>query len=216
MEVRHAGDVVVVRLAEDLDAASAPDVRARLAELAAAGRTRFVIDLTSVDFVDSAGVATLVALFKRVRLGGGDVKLAGLRPRVRRILELVRLQRLFRFYPDAVSALAAFDGEGTPSGSGQVRMSSRLTEIPAVRRWAAQRARAAGYGEQDVLALEVALAEALSNVVLHAYGGEDGHDVLIELDAGAERLRVSIVDHGKPFDPSAVTRRDLDDPGEGG
>jgi len=96
------------------------------------------------------------------------------------------------------------------------RMPSRLTEIPAVRRWAADRARAEGYGEQDVLSLEVALAEALSNVVRHAYHGEDGHEVLIELQTGEDAIRVTIVDHGEPFDRAAWTPPDPDDPGDGG
>ncbi len=217
MEIEESGDVVIVRLEDDLDAATALDVRATLMDLVAAGRVRFVIDLDRVDFVDSAGVATLVALYKRVRLSGGDVKLAAMRHRVQRILELVRLQRLFTFHSDSASAVAAFDRRATTTG-GTMRIASRLTEIPGVRRWAAAHARAAGYGEQDVLALEVGLAEALSNVVRHAYHGEEQHEVVVELDAGRDALRVSVSDRGEPFDPSTrkVAEPDPDGPGDGG
>ncbi len=215
MEVEERGDVVIVRLYADLDAATAPDVRARFMELVADGRTRFVIDFNRVDFVDSAGVATLVALYKRVRLSGGDVKLAAMRPRVRRILELVRLQRVFSFHPDPVSATAAFERR-EPATGGTLRIASRVTEIPGVRRWAAEQARAAGYGEQDVLALEIALAEALSNVVRHAYRGEDRHEVVVELDVSRDALRVSVTDHGRPFDPSTRGDPYPDEPGDGG
>ena len=109
MDVRHEGRVVVVRPDGDLEAATAPAVRDRLLELTAAGQVRFVVDLSAVDFMDSAGVATLVQLYKRVRLSGGDVRLAAVRPRVRRILELVRLHRLFAFDADPAAAVAALE-----------------------------------------------------------------------------------------------------------
>ncbi len=67
VDVARDGELVILRPEGDLDAAVAPAVRCRLAELTGAGHTRFVVDLEAVEFLDSAGVATLVQLYKRVR-----------------------------------------------------------------------------------------------------------------------------------------------------
>jgi anti-anti-sigma factor len=54
-------DVTVVRLVGRFDAYTAPAVKTKFLELQAAGQVKIVADLSSVDFVDSTGLATLVA-----------------------------------------------------------------------------------------------------------------------------------------------------------
>jgi anti-sigma B factor antagonist len=106
--VEHEGDVAVVRVEGDLDASGAPNLKDELEALLAAGQRDFVIDLAQVHFMDSAGIATLVQLFKRVRTGDGDVRLAGVQPQVEKIFRLVRLDRIFKVYPACDGAVASF------------------------------------------------------------------------------------------------------------
>lgn len=102
------GDVTVVSVTGDIEAGSAPELRDRLDALLADGAQRFVIDLEGVRFMDSAGIATLVQLFKRVRIGHGDVRLCCLQPGVEKIFRLVRLHRVFDTHPDRATAVASF------------------------------------------------------------------------------------------------------------
>ena len=102
------GDVTVVCVTGDVEAGSAPELRDRLDALLADGAQRFVIDLGGVRFMDSAGIATLVQLFKRVRIGHGDVRLCSLQPGVEKIFRLVRLHRVFDTHPDRAAAVASF------------------------------------------------------------------------------------------------------------
>ncbi len=106
--MERTGRLAVLRIKGDVDAGTVDSFRRTIDELLAAGEHRFVIDLTDVPFMDSAGLATLVQLFKRVRIGEGDVRLAGLQPDVRRVFELVRLTRVFDVYDDAASAVASY------------------------------------------------------------------------------------------------------------
>lgn len=108
VEVEHYGRVVAVVLTGDIDAAGAPELRQRLDELLTGGEHNFVIDLSGVPFMDSSGLATLVQLFKRVRIGSGDVRLCGLQPKVRRVLELIRLDRVFDVFDDRGAGVASF------------------------------------------------------------------------------------------------------------
>ena len=108
LSVERPNDLAVLRVAGDVDAGTVDALRRTIDELLASGEHRFVVDLTNVPFMDSAGLATLVQLFKRVRIGEGDVRLAGLQPDVRRIFELVRLTRVFDTYDSAEAAVASY------------------------------------------------------------------------------------------------------------
>lgn len=111
MEIRveQDGTVAVVMVHGDIDAASAAQLRQRFDELLDSGAQHFVIDLSNVAFMDSSGLATLVQLFKRVRIGQGDVRLCGLQPEVRHLFELTRLDRVFEIFPSCQEAIASYN-----------------------------------------------------------------------------------------------------------
>jgi anti-sigma B factor antagonist len=108
LTVKRESEVTVVAIAGNLEAVSAPELGTRLDALLADGVQQFVIDLAGVRFMDSSGIAVLVRLFKRVRIGHGDVRLAGAQPPVAKILRLVRLDRVFDTYTDSSLAVASF------------------------------------------------------------------------------------------------------------
>jgi anti-sigma B factor antagonist len=66
--------------------------------------TDVVVDLTGVEFIDSAGVGVLVALFKNARLKGGRARFCGLTPGVRSVLEIIRLDQIFEIFDDVAAA----------------------------------------------------------------------------------------------------------------
>jgi serine/threonine-protein kinase RsbW len=102
------------------------------------------------------------------------------------------------------------------SSADTLSLRSQLTEIAKARRWARGHAEAAGFDEFDVDAVELALAEALSNVIRHGYQGDPTKriDLLVEVDA--ERLCVCVRDYGPPFEPPALVPTDFEMPGPGG
>lgn len=108
INVSKEGDVVVVVVEGDLDASSAPDLRARFEALIGQGENQYVIDLVGVPFMDSSGIAALVNLFKRVRIGAGDVKLCGFQEEVKKVFELTRLNRVFDIFDTRAEAVASF------------------------------------------------------------------------------------------------------------
>ena len=108
LSVEHRDGVALLTIQGDVDAGSVEGLRQAIDELLAKGDHRFVVDLTGVPFMDSSGLATLVQLFKRVRIGEGDVRLAGLQPDVQHIFKLVRLTRVFDVYDTADAAVASY------------------------------------------------------------------------------------------------------------
>jgi len=108
IQVSKQENVVIVAVSGDVDAQSAPQLDDCLSELVGQGEQNYVIDLSAVPFMDSSGMATLVKLFKRIRIGHGDVKLAGLRTEILNIFQITRLDRVFDIFDSQSEAIASF------------------------------------------------------------------------------------------------------------
>jgi anti-anti-sigma factor len=94
--VRRDGDTAVVELRGEIDVHTVGELRAILLALAGEGRLNIVADFAGVDFCDAAGLGALVAVNNRVAEDGGALRLVGVRPAQRRILQITRLDRLFQ------------------------------------------------------------------------------------------------------------------------
>ena len=101
---RSAGDVRVTFHGGDaLDAANAADIKGAILP-ALEGVGAVVVDLAGVDFIDSAGVGVLVAVYKAMRSRGGRARYCGVGPGVRAVLAIIRLDEILEIADDAVSA----------------------------------------------------------------------------------------------------------------
>ena len=83
-------------------------LRLRIREAVAAGYTRIVLDLASVEYIDSAGLGTLVAGFTSARRAGGELKLANLTKRLRSLMQITRLSTVFEVYDSVEEARRSF------------------------------------------------------------------------------------------------------------
>ena len=93
---------------------------------------------------------------------------------------------------------------------------SRLSSIEDARRWASDHARSADVDDEAIAEVEVAITEALSNVICHSYEERPGESVLLSLDIDDSKLKLDIRDRGRPFEPERYHPPDLDEPATGG
>jgi anti-sigma regulatory factor (Ser/Thr protein kinase) len=93
---------------------------------------------------------------------------------------------------------------------------SRLESIDDARRWVTERVRGAGFGDDPVGEIELALTEALANVIEHGYDGDTGREIAVGVLVDDDSLHVTVRDWGHSSDSADYESRDLDDPGEGG
>jgi anti-sigma B factor antagonist len=91
---RPSETVHLVAAAGELDAYTAPDVRARVAELIDGGARAVVCDLSRVTFLDSSGLGVLVGALKRLRERDGRLVVVRPAPPASRIFELTSLDRV--------------------------------------------------------------------------------------------------------------------------
>jgi sigma-B regulation protein RsbU (phosphoserine phosphatase) len=83
-------------------------------------------------------------------------------------------------------------------------------QLNLIREFVSQAARDAGMDDSEISAVELAVDEACSNIVEHAYEDTKGGEIECTCNAENNSLTIIIRDHGKPFDPSNVPTPDLD------
>jgi len=79
---------------------------------------------------------------------------------------------------------------------------SATRHLAEVRRFVTERATAAGLNEPDVDAVRLAVDEACTNAIEHAYAGRDDGSVTVETQANGKRFLVIVRHTGRPFDPA--------------
>ena len=92
-----------------VDSTNATQLGNALNEQIDAGHTMLIVDLSSVDYMSSAGLRELVAALKKThKTQGGDVRLSALSPRVQEVFGLSGLDSLFKIYPTQVEAVGSY------------------------------------------------------------------------------------------------------------
>jgi anti-sigma regulatory factor (Ser/Thr protein kinase) len=97
-----------------------------------------------------------------------------------------------------------------------LQIPSKYEAIDEARRWVTERLKAAGFEDDPVGEVELALTEALANVIEHGYGGDGSGQIELTIDDLPDKLTVRVRDWGRSADEASFERRELDDPGEGG
>ncbi len=83
---------------------------ATVTALISAGERRIVIDLTTVNYVDSATIGCLMDLYRQASAAGGTIKLSGVNKRVETMLTMTGAHNFLEIHSDEASALKSFGG----------------------------------------------------------------------------------------------------------
>jgi anti-sigma B factor antagonist len=108
IEVSELKQVTIVTPQSDFDMGAADTIKRRLTELVDKGRTRLVIDMGLVSYIDSSGLGALVAAMKHARTARGDVKLCALQSGVRSVFEMTRLHKVMSIHATRQEAVASW------------------------------------------------------------------------------------------------------------
>ncbi len=94
-EITVTDSNVLVSLSGSIYVEEAAQIRESLIGYIEKGHKTFLIDLGEVDYIDSSGLGTLVAIQKRALQNGGSVVIKGLKGLVKDLFELTRLTKVF-------------------------------------------------------------------------------------------------------------------------
>src|ERR1700742_498130 len=102
---------MMVALEGEIDLEHAGNVRRTLLDTLKKGGN-VLVDLSLVSYIDSSGIASLVEGLQVARRQKLELSLVAVSPRVRRVLELARLDKVFLIHADIAAAVAISRSSG--------------------------------------------------------------------------------------------------------
>ncbi|MEI6733170.1 MAG: STAS domain-containing protein [Comamonadaceae bacterium] len=107
-EVSTDNNVLLIELNEaSLDASNAREFRDAI-QLMMRERTRVVLDMEGVKFVDSSGLGALISCLRLLNGREGDFRLCAMSKPVRALFELMRIDRVFNIHNTREEAVRSF------------------------------------------------------------------------------------------------------------
>ena len=97
----------VVPLEGEIDLHESPQLMDRLNPLIARKSPCVHLDMSRVSYIDSSGLAVFIDAMQRIQSYGGEFALVAIRDSVRNILEIARLDQIFKIYPGSDGAQPA-------------------------------------------------------------------------------------------------------------
>lgn len=99
---------------------------------------------------------------------------------------------------------------------GHMRIASRPESLKRVRTLVNDAGAAAGCSRGCVTEMIMAVDEACQNIIRHAYGGDPGGEIVVDIRRQDDCIAIHLLDFAAPVDVSKVKPRHLDDVKPGG
>lgn len=105
MEVKviQKDEGVIFEISGEIDLSSSQSLKESIEKESSA---KLVVDLTKVSYMDSSGLAVFIELLKKIRDKKGKLFFCGPSARIKSLLEITKLDKLFPVYKDTNEALA--------------------------------------------------------------------------------------------------------------
>lgn len=84
--------------------------------------------------------------------------------------------------------------------------------LATISQFIIEQAEEAGFSPSDVYAIQTAVDEACSNIIDHAYGGENLGYIKVKVKEFKNKIHIIIIDQGIPFDPEDIPEPDITSP----
>lgn len=99
----------LVTVSGRVDSATSPKLNDAFESITSAGRFKIVLDMSSLEYMSSAGFRTLISAQRNCKhYNRGEVILASVPENINSALELAGFTSLFRIFPDVTTAVGSF------------------------------------------------------------------------------------------------------------
>ncbi len=101
-------DIAILDVDGDIDLYSASDLRDSVFEQIDMGKTKVIINLENVTYIDSSGIGTLITSLSKIKKINGKMCIINVYDSVKKVFELTKLTTFFKMYSSESEALEAF------------------------------------------------------------------------------------------------------------
>ena len=105
---RDQNGVTIFSLEGRVDSEGAVDLDIALQAATSENKSKLVLDMSQVRYINSAGLRTLADILTQCKENDGDLKLVDLNPKVQRVLQIIGFDKFFSIYLSLEEALADF------------------------------------------------------------------------------------------------------------
>ncbi|MCB2202781.1 ATP-binding protein [bacterium] len=92
------------------------------------------------------------------------------------------------------------------------RFPANFKSLAAISDFVVKLAEKADFSANETYAIQTAVDEACSNIIDHAYGGENKGEIEVSVKQIRNAIQITLRDEGEPFDPSDVPDPDITSP----
>lgn len=213
----HKADITVIRLDGELDMYNTPRLKERVVELFDTGKSRFVVDLDAVSYVDSSGVGMLLYIYTSCEKRGLRVLFANVRGSVAKVIGLTKLDGFLPILSSVDRAVDRLAAEESSNGSGQeikqIRVDSQdplfdteglyhktfYIDLSQVRRLSNLIAQEAPKHVQEINMLEQQISEIIKNGVRHGNQNDKSKSLKVWFRFKDQEARLIVQDEGAGF-----------------
>lgn len=88
----------------------------------------------------------------------------------------------------------------------RLKLPIETANLEIIREFVARIAQNMGFSEENIHRIELAVDEASTNVIKHAYRGKKSNNnyIFVEVMVFSDRMEIDVIDSGKGFDPQHV------------
>ena len=91
----------------------------------------------------------------------------------------------------------------------QLRLPSQSDNLAIIREFVTKIAQKVGFNNDETSKIELAVDEACTNVIRHAYGNSSNQVIDVQIRVDKKKLSITVSDKGKGFNPDNVKLPDI-------
>ncbi|WP_300701967.1 ATP-binding protein [Bacteroides sp.] len=96
----------------------------------------------------------------------------------------------------------------------EIRITNNLDEIGTLAEFIEELGAELSLSMETTMHINLALEEAVSNIIMYAYPQEEAHEIILKTSATENQLIFFLTDNGLSFDPTSAPEVNLDIPAE--
>jgi anti-anti-sigma factor len=102
------GEILICILTGEMNIHHSAQLRKTFDEIIKNNEKKVVVDFSSVAFIDTAGLATLIEMLHRLQKIEGHFKLSNLDEKIKKMFETLKINEFFEIYDTRADAIKAF------------------------------------------------------------------------------------------------------------
>jgi len=207
-------EALAIKVQGEVDVYTVPELSARITEQAGAYKV-LIVDLSEVDYMDSAGIGVLSGCQSQVQELGGSLRIVTTNDRVLRAFRIAGVPDMRLVFPTVQRALeaararqAVAEGRREPlRGELQMTMLRRPEYVSTARLVVGSIGARLNLSYEEVEDLKQAVSEACSNAIMHGSSGEGPDQIFLEFNFDENALVIEVRDPSTHVEWEEVLRR---------